>query len=61
MDYDEALARGQDNAEELKLTWLASKDSIRADLPYIVEQVSPAPDEVPDEAPVEEDSQQELF
>ena len=38
MDYDEALARGQDNAEELKQTWLASKDVIRADLPYIVEE-----------------------
>ena len=37
MDYDEALARGQDNAEELKQIWLASKDVIRADLPYIVE------------------------
>ena len=59
MDYDEALARGQDNAEELKQIWLASKDAIRADLPYIVEQGEPAPDEVPDEAPVEEDSQEE--
>jgi len=61
MDYDEALARGQDNAEELKQTWLASKDAIRADLPYIVEQGEPTSDEVPDEAPVEEDLQQELF
>ena len=59
MDYDEALARGQDNAEELKQTWLASKDAIRADLPYIVEQGEPSPDEVPDEAPVEDDSQDE--
>ena len=57
MDYDEALARGQDNAEELKQIWLASKDAIRADLPYI----EPASDEVQDESPVEEDEQQELF
>ena len=33
-DYDEALARGEDNAEELKRAWLAKKDEIRADLPY---------------------------
>lgn len=37
-DYDEALARGQDNAEELKQDWLASKDKIREELPYIGEQ-----------------------
>ena len=36
LDYDEALARGQDNAEELKEQWLASKDKIREELPYIV-------------------------
>lgn len=36
LDYDEALARGQDNAEELKEEWLASKDKIREELPYIV-------------------------
>jgi len=35
LDYDEALARGQDNAEELKEEWLASKDKIREELPYI--------------------------
>lgn len=35
LDYDEALARGQDNAEELKEQWLASKDKIREELPYI--------------------------
>lgn len=34
-DYDEALARGQSNAEELKQKWLAKKDEIRADLPYV--------------------------
>lgn len=32
--YDEALARGEDTAEELKQQWLAKKDEIRADLPY---------------------------
>lgn len=37
LDYDEALARGQDNVEELKTQWLASKDKIREELPYIVE------------------------
>ena len=36
LDYDEALARGQDNAEELKKQWLASKDKIREELPYII-------------------------
>lgn len=36
LDYDEALARGQDNAEELKEEWLASKDKIRKELPYII-------------------------
>ena len=38
LDYDEALARGQDNAEQLKQEWLASKDKIREELPYIVEE-----------------------
>ena len=32
--YDEALARGEETAEELKQQWLAKKDEIRADLPY---------------------------
>ena len=36
LDYDEALAREQDNAEELKQEWLATKDKIREELPYIV-------------------------
>lgn len=39
-DYDEAVARGTDNAEELKVAWLESKDKIRAENPYIVEEVS---------------------
>lgn len=34
MDYDEAVARGAENADELKAAWLAKKDEIRADLPY---------------------------
>ena len=35
LDYDEALARGEDTAETLKQEWLASKDKIRKELPYI--------------------------
>ena len=37
LDYDEALARGQEDAETLKQEWLASKDKIREELPYIEE------------------------
>lgn len=33
-DYDEAVARGGENVEELKELWLAKKDQIRAELPY---------------------------
>lgn len=36
-DYDEAVARGTDNVEELKKAWLESKDKIRNDNPYIKE------------------------
>lgn len=36
LDYDEALARGEETAEALKEQWLASKDKIREELPYIV-------------------------
>lgn len=36
LDYDEALARGEDDAEEKKLAWLDSKDKIREELPYVV-------------------------
>lgn len=36
-DYDEAVARGSENVEELKQMWLASKDKIREENPYIVE------------------------
>ena len=41
LDYDEALAREQDNAEQLKQEWLASKTKIRNELPYIVEDNDP--------------------
>lgn len=34
-DYEEALARGDSNAEELKAQWLAQKDKIREELPYL--------------------------
>lgn len=38
LDYDEALARGEETAEQLKQDWLASKDKIREELPYVEEQ-----------------------
>jgi len=38
LDYDEALARGEESAEQLKQEWLASKDKIREELPYIEEE-----------------------
>ena len=37
-DYDEAVARGAENAEELKTAWLESKDKIREENPYVVEE-----------------------
>lgn len=40
-DYDEAVARGSDNAEELKQAWLSSKDKIRAENPYVVDENKP--------------------
>lgn len=36
LDYDEALARGASNTDELKDIWLAKKDEIRTALPYPV-------------------------
>lgn len=36
-DYDEALARGEEQAEEKKQAWLEKKDEIRTALPYLVE------------------------
>ena len=38
LDYDEALARGEESAEQLKQDWLASKDKIREELPYVEEE-----------------------
>jgi len=37
LDYDEALARGSEDAEQLRQDWLASKDRIREELPYVEE------------------------
>lgn len=34
-DYDEAVARGSENIEELKKAWLESKDKIRRENPYV--------------------------
>ena len=34
-DYDEALARVTDNAEALKTAWLAKKDEVRTNYPYV--------------------------
>ena len=44
-DYDEAVARGADNVEELKQKWLESKDKIRAENPYVVEEGEEVPTE----------------
>ena len=55
LDYDEALARGQDNAEELKQQWLHSKDVIREELPYIVTE-EPEVQKEPIEETKEEDN-----
>ena len=35
LDYDEALARGEETADQLRQEWLASKDKIREELPYV--------------------------
>jgi hypothetical protein len=39
-DYLEAVARGAENAEELKTAWLENKDKIREENPYIEEDNS---------------------
>ena len=39
LDWDESVARGEEQAEEKKRLWLAKKDEIRNDLPYIEESV----------------------
>ena len=54
LDYDEALARGEDTAETLKQEWLASKDKIREELPYIEPDVVPEEAEEPEEDADEE-------
>lgn len=60
LDYDEALARGQDNAEELKQQWLHSKDVIREELPYIVvEEIPHQVEEVNGEEEVAGSTEQE--
>ena len=37
LDWDESSARGEEQSEEKKRLWLAKKDEIRNDLPYIEE------------------------
>lgn len=54
-DYDEAVARGAENAEELKTAWLESKDKIREDNPYVVEK-SVEDDVTVEEAQVEDEA-----
>ena len=39
LDYDEALARDEETAEEKKQAWLDKKTQIREELPYVVEDV----------------------
>ena len=38
LDYDEAVARCEEQAEQKKQIWLDKKDQIRNDLPYIKEE-----------------------
>ncbi|MBS4773145.1 MAG: hypothetical protein KHX55_02580 [Proteobacteria bacterium] len=45
-DYEEALARGADNVEELKAAWLAKKDEIREQLPYIAEETQASEEDI---------------
>ena len=35
LDWDESAARGEEQAEEKKQIWLAKKDQIREELPYL--------------------------
>ena len=39
-EYDEAVARGADDVEELRQAWLAAKDTVRAAHPYVKEPSS---------------------
>ena len=38
LDYDEAVARGEETAEEKKMAWLNKKTQIREELPYIEQE-----------------------
>lgn len=55
-DYDEAVARGSDNIEELKTAWLESKDKIREENPYIIES-----EEDVEEVQTEEEHYEEII
>ena len=59
-DYDEAVARGADDVEELRQAWLAAKDAVRAAHPYVKESSSDdlQPDQTEDQTTtdVEEDA-----
>lgn len=57
-DYLEAVARGAENAEELKTVWLESKDKIREENPYIEESVEEVPAGQVEESEVIEDGLQ---
>lgn len=58
-EYDEAVARGADDVEELRQAWLAAKDAVRAAHPYVKEPSSDdlQPDQTEDQTTtdVEED------
>lgn len=47
-DYEEAVARGASNAEELKTAWLLKKDEIREQLPYIVKETEASEENNPE-------------
>ena len=47
-DFVEAVARGSADASALGAEWVAAKDAIREELPYITKPVSEAEDEIED-------------
>lgn len=47
-DYEEAVARGAADVEELKAVWLAKKDEIREQLPYIAEKTEASEENIPE-------------
>lgn len=47
-DYEEAVARGAANVDELKTAWLTKKDEIRESLPYIVEEIEASEEDGPE-------------